>query len=232
MNIIIFDESLRITYRGMEDFDLCVRRNFIFDNFKIIFPEIFKAKVEFIDGTYVGKATIIGLEPEDRRETHTFSWNFRDYKYTNDVRMLDVKEALSCDYENAKCYDFKMDGIEDYFQIDAECRIILSACDYIMNYKRDKIDKKAIGTTISDVGHNANRNNSTVKKVYLLKDIVNYVYEQKCNKHNEITCPCWEVRGFYRHYKSGKVIWVNSFKKGKQRDRVEPKPKTYIAKER
>ena len=150
MNTIIFDESLRITYRGMEDFDLCVRRNFIFDNFKIIFPEVFKAKVEFIDGTYVGKATIIGLEPEDRRETHTFSWNFRDYKYTNDVRMLDVKEALSCDYENAKCYDFKMDGIEDYFQIDAECRIILSACDYIMNYKRDKIDKKAIGTEIID----------------------------------------------------------------------------------
>ena len=69
-------------------------------------------------------------------------------------------------------------------------------------------------------------------KVYLLNDLINTYYVHNESKHNEITCPCWEVRGFYRHYKSGKVIWVDSFKKGKQRDKVEPKPKTYIAKER
>ena len=225
MNTIIFNEDARTMYKFIKEFDMSVRRKFIFDKFKIVFPYAFKAKVEFIDGTYVGKATIIGIEQEDKRETHTFSWNFRDYKYDVDTVTM----------EEADCYKFDKSGEADLMQIDSECACILSACDYIMNYKRNKVYKKATETNISSIKHNAVKSNSTVKKVYLFNEIVNYVREQECNsenKHNEITCPCWEVRGFYRHYKSGKVIWVNSFKKGKQRDKVEPKPKTYIAKER
>ena len=31
------------------------------------------------------------------------------------------------------------------------------------------------------------------------------------------TCPCWGVAGHWRTYKSGKKIWINPYRKGKQR---------------
>lgn len=45
--------------------------------------------------------------------------------------------------------------------------------------------------------------------------------------HHVITCPAWEVRGYYRHYKNGKVIWVDGYTKGKERDKIAPKKKIY-----
>ncbi len=33
------------------------------------------------------------------------------------------------------------------------------------------------------------------------------------------TLPCWGVCGHFRHYKSGKVVWVHPYKKGKDRDK-------------
>ena len=42
-----------------------------------------------------------------------------------------------------------------------------------------------------------------------------------------ITCPCWSVRGHYRHYKNGNVIFVKSYEKGKEKGKVKPKDKIY-----
>ena len=38
----------------------------------------------------------------------------------------------------------------------------------------------------------------------------------------------WGVRGHYRHYKSGKNVWINPYRKGIRRNDKEPVPKTYI----
>lgn len=41
-----------------------------------------------------------------------------------------------------------------------------------------------------------------------------------------ITCPSWGVIGHFRHYKSGKVIWVDGYTKGRERhnpDSYQPK---------
>ena len=35
--------------------------------------------------------------------------------------------------------------------------------------------------------------------------------------HRTITCPCWGVAGHWRTYKSGKKVWINPYRKGKQR---------------
>lgn len=43
------------------------------------------------------------------------------------------------------------------------------------------------------------------------------------HKHRKITCPCWGVRGHYRHYKSGKVVFIEAYQKGKDRSRYTPK---------
>lgn len=67
-------------------------------------------------------------------------------------------------------------------------------------------------------------------KIFLFNDIINYVSDKyiPSKKTHTMVCPSWEVRGHYRHYKSGKVVFIQSFKKGKHRDTVEPKAKEYI----
>lgn len=42
-------------------------------------------------------------------------------------------------------------------------------------------------------------------------------------KAGKITCPCWSVRGHYRHYLSGKVVFIAAYKKGKNRSSFTPK---------
>ena len=72
------------------------------------------------------------------------------------------------------------------------------------------------------------------QKIYLFDDIVNYVSDNYVllKKHYKIQCPCWEVRGHYRHYKSGKIVFVRNYKKGKRRHTEQPKAKEYVIQER
>ena len=69
------------------------------------------------------------------------------------------------------------------------------------------------------------------EKIYLLDEIVDYVNEngltlQSSGTH-KINCPCWSVRGHYRHYKSGKVVFVKNYEKGKEKGKINPKDKFY-----
>lgn len=101
---------------------------------------------------------------------------------------------------------------------------------YIMSTNRRRVTKQK---GISNINHHnqPRQNKYKNKKIYLLDEIVEYVDENGLsrNKHNgsKIQCPCWSVRGHYRHYKSGKVIFVENYKKGKERDKIEPENKTY-----
>ena len=73
------------------------------------------------------------------------------------------------------------------------------------------------------------RISTKTNKIYLLSDVIKYVsnnYIPESGHHN-IQCPCWEVRGHYRHYKTGKVVFIPSYKKGKDKDKAEPKPHEY-----
>jgi len=38
-------------------------------------------------------------------------------------------------------------------------------------------------------------------------------------KYSTFSVPCWGVIGHWRHYKSGKKVWINAYKKGKERER-------------
>lgn len=57
-------------------------------------------------------------------------------------------------------------------------------------------------------------------------DIDAFIVDHPPRKHDETSndavkiwhCPAWEVRGHYRHYKSGKVTYVKPHTKGKLRD--------------
>ncbi len=200
--------------------------DFIFDKFKVIFEGVFKATVQLENGTKRGRATIIGLEekPEDRREKHTFSWDFVNHEYSEDDMM----------YDKCRCFDYDRETyiknlIADDYQIKAECSVIVWFCYYIMTAKREKIVKKSAPKKQSD--HKAQNKNQRDKKIFLFNEIIEYVNENRPNRTNQskssMKCPCWGVRGHYRHYKSGKVVFVKEYKKGKERANKEPKSKTY-----
>lgn len=54
-------------------------------------------------------------------------------------------------------------------------------------------------------------NNSSIKLLSTKKTRV--IKEESSKTYNRHT-DTWDVRGHYRHYKGGKVVWVNSYKKG------------------
>lgn len=60
---------------------------------------------------------------------------------------------------------------------------------------------------------------------FLLNDIVRYTKTHHTKK--SIRCECWGVRGHIRHYKD-KTVFIEPYKKGKKRDVLEPKSKTYL----
>ena len=67
-------------------------------------------------------------------------------------------------------------------------------------------------------------------KIYLLDDLIKYDSDNYVGSytHHEMTCPCWEVRGHYRHYKSGKIVFIPAYRKGKDRDKTQPEGKEYF----
>lgn len=70
------------------------------------------------------------------------------------------------------------------------------------------------------------------RKVRLLKSYTLIRTEPiASHRHGKITCPCWGVRGHYRHYKSGKVVFIEAYQKGKNRSNYSPKEYQIFRKE-
>lgn len=104
-------------------------------------------------------------------------------------------------------------------------KIIIFCLGYIMNYPR-KHKQERIAFHRYSREHRLSISNN---KIYLFDDIVKYVSDNYIPEggHHNIQCPCWEVRGHYRRYKSGKVVFIQSYRKGKQRDTAQPKKHEY-----
>lgn len=108
-------------------------------------------------------------------------------------------------------------------------KIVLRTMLYIMNAPRERTErpKTPKDKTRKKSESKTNREN----KIYLLDEIVDYVNENgltvaKSGNHT-ITCPCWSVRGHYRRYKNGNVVFVKSYEKGKEKGKAKPKNKVY-----
>lgn len=108
-------------------------------------------------------------------------------------------------------------------------QVVVRTMAYIMSAPRNKTIKPK--TSKKKIGKTTKITNGNENKIYLLDEIVDYVNENGLTilpgKHI-INCPCWSVRGHYRHYKSGKVIFVKNYEKGKEKGKKIPKEKTYV----
>lgn len=119
-----------------------------------------------------------------------------------------------------------------YTQIGHDvAQLVCRTMVYIMNTPRDKIIKSKLPKEEKEeIWEKTKITNSNADKIYLLDEIVEYVNESGLTilsgKHI-INCPCWSVRGHYRHYKSGKTIFIKNYEKGKEKRKNNPKEKIY-----
>lgn len=180
---------------------------FIFDKFKMIVNfesgEKLKIKVDLENGTLSGYAEV---------ETSEIIYGFK-FEQSGDTHL-----KVFCLHKEIQQIAFNA------------AQLITCIMEYIMTAKRDRVVKNKIGVK-TKIGNDRNKHKEYDKKVFLLDEIVEYVRENDLNIDNKgiykINCPCWSVRGHYRHYKSGKVIFIENYKKGKERENKEPKSKTY-----
>lgn len=94
--------------------------------------------------------------------------------------------------------------------------------DYDMLEERERKTIKKKGRYKYASGKNAIK----ITKTYRLKKPVVEGDESKRIKR-EIKCESWGVRGHYRHYKNGKVVFVKPYVKGKKRGEIAPKDTIY-----
>lgn len=66
------------------------------------------------------------------------------------------------------------------------------------------------------------------RECFLFDQIIEYTKEHPNRKSIQYQCECWGVRGHIRHMTDGSVQFVHPYKKGRKRDVLEPKSKTYL----
>lgn len=186
--------------------------NFIYDEFSLIYTEKDNIVLGFtvffepnIDGTEI---RLVKLNEE---------W-IKDIYY---IVQLDEKSISGF---SVYCSSFE----EKYTKIGYSLsEIVLRTMLYIMNTPREKIQKQ---TKTKKENKKFETKTKTENKIYLIDEIVEYVNENGLSiskgGNHKITCPCWNVRGHYRHYKNGNVIFVKSYKKGKKKN-MTPKDNIY-----
>lgn len=194
--------------------------NFIYDEFSMLFTKrnklslgvtvFFESNNGDISGTEIHLVCLNG------------NW-IKDISY--EIKLNEKSENRFDVY----CNSFDKKYVNIGFEI---AEIVIRTMVYIMNTPRNKILKPKV---TKEIAKNKYKNLKTKKdnKIYLLDEIVEYVNDNGLTVSSygthKINCPCWSVRGHYRHYKNGRVVFVKSYEKGKEKGRTKPKNKVYYA---
>lgn len=191
--------------------------NFIYDEFVLTFM-----KDDKID---LGLTVFLEINEGDISGTQIHLVKLFDEWIDNVYYDVDVSETSKVGYEV-----FCNKGDYRYINIGYDIvSIVIRTILYIMNTPRERTERPK-NTKISNT-QKAESKVNIENKIYLLDEIVDYVNENgltvaKSGNHT-ITCPCWSVRGHYRRYKNGNVVFVKSYEKGKEKGKTKPKDKVY-----
>lgn len=126
------------------------------------------------------------------------------------------------DFDNSR---FEVDSINCPKEVAEHAHVIvLGIIIYICLKSRERITKVSPQVTRKE------RENYEYKprECFLLNDIVKYVSIHPNKSSIKYRCECWGVRGHIRHMADGRTIFIKPYKKGKKRDILEPKSKTYL----
>ena len=206
---------------------------FIFDRFAIVLRlDSGKAIIEVETDGKVKIRLISGHEFMDRYFIYEENEERLTVKDLDGKRLFYIKNdgnLIKNSLENIKGVDKNTDG--DILRLSVYALAIRNTKQYIMNesYKRKVVVKNSM--TVEGTGDYKDlkkkiNNHKGQYVTCLLKDIVNYA---TVVGHKEIHCECWSVRGHFRHYKNGKIVWIKNYEKGTKRNTgLNTDNKTYV----
>ena len=201
--IILTDDDLQLFTNEIDSLDdLEEDFDFIFNSFYFVY-----------DGKKNNKGTI-GVRKSE-------NWISVDNGGIEDARYLYSKKEFRTNFDNDDDAVYTL-------------RLYATLMKYIMkkvnerNVREIKTESKTKRKLNDDISEKTNK---TENNIYLFKDIIKYVNKENTGLKNKFTCECWQVKGHYRHYKSGKVVFVHSYKKGKKRETSQTKGKKYFLSE-
>lgn len=150
-----------------------------------------------------------------------------NFTYTDDIGVLKAKRATTqkgFEIEFYKHDDSEIKAPKDYFDM------LLIYLTSTMIYIIDKAEERRRFEKLSPGQEREQRENYEYKEreLFFLKDIIKYRKIHPNKKSIQYRCECWGVRGHLRHLKNGNVIFIEPYKKGRKRDVLEPKNKTYL----
>lgn len=152
------------------------------------------------------------------------------------INWFKVKTSLPFEHDGEMTIDLHLDvenkGLEEYLLQRTEdlpywewiVNSFYAINTFMLHYgdvSMEIEEKQAIAPTEnrSQKHKKPERNVSRIFKSYkLVKN-----WSTKARKKAEFTCEAWGVRGHYRHYKNGKVIFVEAYVKGKEKDKYKGK---------
>ena len=219
--------TIKVPYEIISKIDFMPFSHFIFDDFKLQIENWIEGlllDVQFfndaIDWDFVPghKCPILMYSVSEKKQIIGGLYIYS--VYSMDFSEGQIEEYIHGEFKDVAEYS---DAVKKMiFAINSN---LLYSLSYIMNYPRDQKQTRVSSHKYSREYRLSTKQN----RIYLFSDILKYVSDTYVpeGQHHSIQCPCWEVRGHYRHYKSGKVIFIPAYKKGKQRDKAEPKPKEY-----
>ena len=150
-----------------------------------------------------------------------------NFTYTDDIGVLKAKRATTqkgFEIEFYKHDDSEVKAPKDYFDM------LLIYLTSTMIYIIDKAEERRRFEKLSPSQEREQRENYEYKEreLFFLNDIIKYRKIHPNKKSIQYRCECWGVRGHLRHLKNGNVIFIEPYKKGRKRDVLEPKNKTYL----
>lgn len=192
---------------------------FIYDSFTIV---VTKNKYEDI-ATIFDVATNAANPNDCSCRVTMFNQISKEYEVATEFNWYITGDRIETKYRN-------IEGDKKFGDVACEwADYIYSVMAYIMTTPRERMERPKKAKSPNKQKNESKTNRET--KIYLLDEIVDYVNENgltvaKSGSHT-ITCPCWSVRGHYRRYKNGNVVFVKSYEKGKEKGKAKPKNKVY-----
>ncbi len=157
-------------------------------------------------------------------------FNVHHYWFGYDVMQGYIFGRIDDDFE-----DNEEEACTELINIILDIVMTIKEASYnrAISYKKNEELKQEVVTELNRL--KKKKKKMKVQDIMLFDELCYFasvnVPEEKLKRH--FNCPVWDVRGFYRHYKNGTVKWINSFQKGRDRNKgLSGKDRTYIADKR
>lgn len=155
-------------------------------------------------------------------------FNPMNFTYTDEIGVFKVTrkigEGFLLDFRQHDMNKKYRTETNDYFDM------LIIYLTSVMIYIIDKAEERRREEGISLQVERKQREEYEYKdrELFFLNDIIKYRKIHPNRKSIQYRCECWGVRGHLRHYTNGKVVFIEPYKKGRKRDILDPKSKTYL----